>query len=250
MTLVLFFKGVASKYEKSMISRQANKVREEKKLMKQFLKKRWHGIPVGIVSALLAIVLVAGGVLAATGAFEVFRSDTEVTVLEPLEVTEIQATGEWWDWSDPEATIQHPEIYAGMDIGAIGYGGKYFIENLIPSHNLYGLPSGSPQFISVTVTVEETTGQMEWYGIDIYPANGWHATDTANWDLPFVTSTAEDNVQTFTFDMGSITYPSPCPGGDILADSNQIKFFVQGKVAGNAELATPLNFIVTVERGG
>ena len=216
--------------------------------MKRFFKKRWLGIPVGIVVIVLLVLMLAGGAIA-TGAFEVFRSETSVTVLEPLEVTEIQATGEWWDWSDPEAAIQYPEIYAGMDLGAIGYGGKYFIYNRIPSHNLYGLPSGSPQLISVTVTVEETTGQMEWYGIDIYPANGWHATDTANWALPFVTSTASSYVHTFTFDMGSITYPSPCPSADILEDSNQVKFFVQGKIADGAGLTTPLNFVVTVSRG-
>lgn len=217
--------------------------------MKRFLKKRWLGLPVGIIAVVLLVCLLAGGTLAATGAFRVETYDTEVSVLEPLEVTVIQATGEWWDWSDPEAAIQHPEIYAGMDLGAIGYGGKYSISNKIPSHNLYGLPSGSPQLISVTVTVEETTGQMEWYGIDIYPANGWHATDTANWALPFVTSTESSHVHTFTFDMGSITYPSPCPSADILADSNQVKFFVQGKIADNAGLTDPLNFIVTVDRG-
>ena len=221
--------------------------------MKRFLTKRWLGLPVGIIAVVLLVFLLAGGTLAATGAFRVYDNTVEVNVLEPLEVTEIQAPGEWWDWSNPEAAVQYPPIYAGMDLGAIGYGGKYSIHNLIPSHNLYGLPSGSPQFISVTVTVEETTGQMEWYGIDIYPANGWHATDTANWGLPFVASTAVNNVQTFTFDMGSITYPSPCPSGDILADSNCVKFFVQGKVADNvvptSEGGTPLNFVVTVERG-
>ncbi len=216
--------------------------------MKSFLKRRWHSIPVALVSALLVLVLVAGGVLAA---YQVFTSTTEVIVLEPLEVTEIQAPGEWWDWSDPEAAIQYPEIYAGMDLGAIGYGGKYFILNLMPSRNLYGLPSGSPQFISITVTVLETTGQMEWYGIDIYPASGWHATDTANWSSPFVTSTNVSNVQTFTFDMGSITYPGDnvTASGDIGADSNQVSIFIQGKVADDAELLDDLNFIVTVERG-
>jgi len=33
--------------------------------MRGFLKKRWHGIPIGILSAVLAICLVAGGALAA-----------------------------------------------------------------------------------------------------------------------------------------------------------------------------------------
>ncbi len=205
--------------------------------MKRFLKKRWHSIPVALVSALLVIALVAGGAFAA---YTVFTSTTEVTVLEPLEVTEIQASGEFWDWRNPDEPTQTDiEIYAGMDIGAAGYGGKYFIQNF------------SPQPVSVTVTVEETTGQMEWYGIDIYPSSGWHATDSCNWDLAFVKSTAESNVHTFTFDIGSITYPGDnvTPSADILPDSNQVKFFVQGKVADDADLVDPLNFIVTVDRG-
>lgn len=218
--------------------------------MKRFLKKRWLGVPATIIVAVSLIVMLAGGALA-VGGFEVFRSSTIIEVQEPLEVTEIQAVGEWWDWSNPEAAIVYPDIYAGMDLGAIGYGGKYFIENFIPSHNLYGLPSGTPQLISVTVTVEETTGQMEWYGIDIYPSSGWGATDSCNWALAFVTSTVDDNVQTFTFDMGSITYPgnNVTPSADILQDSNQVKFFIQGKVADNAIYPSDLEFIVTVERG-
>ncbi|MBA7545535.1 hypothetical protein ES705_37904 [subsurface metagenome] len=217
--------------------------------MKRFLKKRWLGLPIGIITVVLLVFLLVGGTLAATGAFRVFTSETEVTVLEPLEVTEIQATGEFWDWGDPELDIQHPLIYAGMDLGATGVGGKYFILNLMPSENPRGTPIPT-QFISVTVTVEETTGQMEWYGIDIYPSNGWGGEDTCNYNLAFVKSTAESNVQTFTFDMGSVTYPTPLDdAADIGIDSNQVKFFVQGKIADNAGLVEPLNFIVTVDRG-
>ena len=51
--------------------------------MKQFLKKRWHGIPVGIVSGLLALVLVAGGAFAA---FSFLTLTTEITVDEPLTI--------------------------------------------------------------------------------------------------------------------------------------------------------------------
>jgi len=49
--------------------------------MKQFLKKRWHGIPVGIVSGVLALVLVAGGAFAA---YNFAKVQVEVTVEEAI----------------------------------------------------------------------------------------------------------------------------------------------------------------------
>lgn len=51
--------------------------------MKKFLKKRWHGIPVGIVSALLALVLVTGSVFAAYG---FLTATVEVKVEEAIVV--------------------------------------------------------------------------------------------------------------------------------------------------------------------
>jgi len=218
--------------------------------MKRFLKKRWLGLPIGIIAVVLLVFLLAGGTLAATGAFRVFTSTTEVNVLEPLEVTEIQAPGEWWNWWEPEEPTQTDiEIYAGMDLGAAGYGGKYFIHNLIPSESVLGRPCVPPQSISVTVTVTEKTGQMEWYGLAIYYSNGWHGENTCNWANPIVESAAGSFYHTFTFDMGSVYYPTPLPSADILEDSNNIKFFVNGKVADGAGLTDPLKFIVTVDRG-
>jgi len=202
--------------------------------MKLF-KKRWHRLPIGILTAVLVACLLAGSVFAA---YQVFTSTTEVSVLEPLEVTEIQPPGTFWDWRNPDEPIQTDiEIYAGMDIGAAGYGGKYFVLNL------------SPQPVSVTVTVTEASGQMDWYGLAIYYSNGWHATDTCNWDNPIVTSDENNFYTTFTFDIGSVTYPTPLPSADVGADSNQIKFFVNGKVASDADPLEPLDFTVTVKRG-
>ena len=51
--------------------------------MKQFLKKRWHGIPIGIVSGLLALMLVAGGAFAA---YSWLNFNIEVGVKEPLTI--------------------------------------------------------------------------------------------------------------------------------------------------------------------
>jgi len=69
--------------------------------MKEFLKKRWHRIPVALVSALLVIALVAGGAFAAYG---FLKADIQVEVEEAIAV----GTFDTWDnlhpyGSDPEA---------------------------------------------------------------------------------------------------------------------------------------------------
>lgn len=49
--------------------------------MRKFLKKRWHGIPVGIISAMLITCLLAGGALAA---YQFFTATVNVEVEEPF----------------------------------------------------------------------------------------------------------------------------------------------------------------------
>jgi len=224
--------------------------------MKRFLKKRWLGLPVGIITVVLLVCLLAGGTLAATGAFEVFTSETDVTVLEPLEVNEIQAPGEFWDWGNPENPVQLVDIYAGMDLGVQGYGGKYLIHNLIPSENARGMAC-STQFIEVTVTVLETTGQTEWYGLrGVYSTVVHEATSTCNYANPITDMNSNEpcwtnpgEVHTCTFLLGNHNYPIGTASADILEDSSSVVFFVEAKIADNADPLEPLNFIVTVSRG-
>ncbi len=52
--------------------------------MKGFFKKRWHGIPIGILSIILALMLVGGSIFAA---LTVFNGNAEVTVEEAITVT-------------------------------------------------------------------------------------------------------------------------------------------------------------------
>lgn len=51
--------------------------------MKSFLKKRWHHLPIGIITAVLALVLVSGGAFAA---YSFLGFTTEIFVDEPLAV--------------------------------------------------------------------------------------------------------------------------------------------------------------------
>ena len=65
--------------------------------MKGFLKKRWHSIPIGIITAVLILGLVAGSVFAA---YNFFSFTTEVFVDEPLSI-EYNLDGQYggdWGW--------------------------------------------------------------------------------------------------------------------------------------------------------
>lgn len=61
--------------------------------MKQFLHKRWHSIPVGIISAVLVICLVAGGAFALSPWFEVLGGTADVTVEEAISIANTSGDG-------------------------------------------------------------------------------------------------------------------------------------------------------------
>ena len=205
--------------------------------MKRFLKKRWLGLPVGIIAVVLLVFLLAGGTLAATGAFRVFDNTVEVNVLEPLEVSEVQIIGWFWDWHTPEVPAVQQEVYAGMDLGAAGWGGKYLIHNI------------SPQPIEVTITVSESSGQTDWYGLRGFYSTLTHTgADTCNWDEPFVYTNPGIN-HSVTLTLGATDYPTGTLSADVLSDSNSIMIFVEAKIKDNASLTTPLDFTITVDRG-
>ena len=60
--------------------------------MKQFLKGRWRGIPVGVITAILAVCLLTGGVLAA---YQVWTSTAAVTVQECFSVGVVSGDGSY-----------------------------------------------------------------------------------------------------------------------------------------------------------
>ena len=74
--------------------------------MKRFFKKRWHRIPVALVSALLILALTAGGAFAAYG----FLTST-LTV----DVVEAIAVGTWdtWDNLEPYGSVGDVNIELG-----------------------------------------------------------------------------------------------------------------------------------------
>jgi len=78
--------------------------------MKRFLKKRWHSIPVGIITAVLVLGLVTGSVFAA---YSFFTATAQVEVVEAI------AVGAWdtWDNLEPYGAVDDVNILLGESDG-------------------------------------------------------------------------------------------------------------------------------------
>lgn len=84
--------------------------------MKSFLKKRWHHLPLGIVTAVLLVCLLAGGAFAA---YQFVTGTAELTVEEALELVWMDppfAPG--LDW-DPNTNTLTVNLKAGETTGSM-----------------------------------------------------------------------------------------------------------------------------------
>ena len=76
--------------------------------MKSFLNKRWHSIPVALVSAVLVLALVAGGAFAA---YSFFTTTAQVQVIEAIAV----GMGTW-DNLEPYGSVDDVNITVDGDV--------------------------------------------------------------------------------------------------------------------------------------
>ncbi|GAI60578.1 unnamed protein product [marine sediment metagenome] len=108
--------------------------------MKSFLRKRWHGIPVGIITVVLLICLTAGGVFAA---YQFFTGTAEVTVEEALVVEWIGegelSPGLSWDSSTNTLTV------SGLKVGET-------------TGSMFWITNSASVDIPITVTWTQTDG--------------------------------------------------------------------------------------------
>jgi len=129
--------------------------------MKSFLKKRWHAIPIGIITAVLLVCLVAGSAFAA---YQVWEYNFKTTVDEPItvEVTE---------------QLTNP-MYPGL-----GTNSEYIITNI----------GSAPLSITATWPGQET-GSVQCYATIRYcDAEGNLLDPTA-----YITQVDYDGTETFT----------------------------------------------------
>jgi len=122
--------------------------------MKGFTKRRWHGIPLGIVAILLVLILSGIGVLAA---FNVFMGNTNVTIVESITVT--NTTGD-----DGESFTG--TAYAG-DWTVSVYPGETKILNVLVSN-----ASPNDVIIGASLPVGLSGVTATWSGPTTVPGNG------------------------------------------------------------------------------
>ena len=89
--------------------------------MKRFLKKKWHRIPLGIITVTLLACLVAGSAFAAYG---FWSATAEVTIDEPMTVTLAAANAKMVFSGDDFTVPLYPgsQVKAGWDVTNTGQG--------------------------------------------------------------------------------------------------------------------------------
>lgn len=207
--------------------------------MKRFLKKRWHSIPVGIVSAVLLVCLLAGSAFAAYTVWT--HNSAEITVAESIEVLTAADTGS--RGLTPGALQFLPEIiYPGQ-----GTCEKYLIHNM------------GPVPITVTVTQTEPAG-TQYAGLALVWANSTADVligdnpDGSFYYLPKIClNTEETQILTYTFIIGAYQYrgndglEGSISGGERYTEakgnSAYVKVFAGFKVL---ESSPPGSFHITV----
>jgi len=197
--------------------------------MKSFLKKRWHAIPIGIITAVLLACLIAGSAFAA---YTVWQKDLSATVVESIEVTNHQG-------GDP--SIQYPGFPEFLTPGqSCGSGPERYIV-----HNMGTVDT------DITITLTKLSNaeldQFEWIGLSAVCSNSAYeygplffvpVEDGVIWDSH---GTA---LQEISFTIGTVDYPNGHSG----IDSAHVLIFVDGVAANDADPNVPIDFTVTVSR--
>lgn len=86
--------------------------------MKQFLKKRWHGIPVGIITAILAVCLLTGVAFAYT----FFSGGAQVTVTEAITWGSANGDGGWDNTTGQWTVSMYPGETKTLNLGLYNAG--------------------------------------------------------------------------------------------------------------------------------
>ena len=198
--------------------------------MKRFLKKRWHSIPVALVSALLVLALIAGGAFAI---YNVWQKDLSATVVESIEVTNHKG-------EDP--SIQYPGFPESVTPGQnLGSGPERYIV-----HNVGTVDTD----ITITLTNLNNAelNQFEWIGLSAICSNSayeYGSLFTPPGDEGVIWNSHVIPTLEISFPIGTVDYPNGQSG----IDSAHILIIVDGKVANDADPGIPIDFTVTVSRG-
>lgn len=152
--------------------------------MKRFLKKQWHHLPVGIITAVLLACLVAGGAFAAYG---FWSATAEVTVDEPMTVVLAAANANMVFSGDDFTVPLDPgaQVKAGWDVTNNGSKALTVTPSISPSSADGGnITTGWGRPPSSLTSLVVDPGATQRFGLTIM-ANGSTAPDTYTFTLTF-----------------------------------------------------------------
>lgn len=134
--------------------------------MKSFLKKRWHSIPVALVSVLLVLALVAGGAFAA---FTVLTGTTEVTVEEAI-TAEYSISGVWTPIPDEFVMEVDPYFPGEEDTGYY----RVYNESSVELPIAVDLTAVPDDWVITGINIAwSDSGWETWQGLVTVPAEGY-----------------------------------------------------------------------------
>lgn len=199
--------------------------------MKRFLQKRWHHLPIGIVTAVLVACLLAGGAFAA---YQTYTATLETIVDEPIEV--LTTTAEWTNPGPPE------HMYAG-DF----YVGSWLIHNKGSNPLTITVRTSDSEYIrgGITIALSEEVGSLgPW---DRYMSDGTVETDNDAIDTACVEAWA-NHYNEYTFTIGTEEYPIHAVA-DFEKDTSYIKLLAGFAVEEDAPTDLVIDWTITVSRG-
>jgi len=134
--------------------------------MTKFFKKRWHSIPIGIISAVMLVVLLAGSVFAAYG-FLSFT--TEISVDEPLAV-------EYNLWSKYSGDSEWHSLGDDNSLTLERSAGDSFVMSLRITNN------ADNDLIVDTEMSCDPVGGLKWFTFSGFPNGGSYSNGTTRID--------------------------------------------------------------------
>ena len=122
----------------------------------KFLKKRWHSIPIGIITAILLVCLLGGGVFAA---YDFWSATADVTVTEPMEVVLAGSGPGEIVWNEDNMTVT----------ASLAAGSSTRIGWTVTNTNTGG-PLGGALTVMPTVSPESAGGVVPYWQVSSLPS--------------------------------------------------------------------------------
>lgn len=179
--------------------------------MKEKLKKKYAGVP---LFAIIVMFVVAGTAVAGAYGYLVYKDTTKGTVNESITINKKKGLSD--------------DLWPNMKIGANNGCAKYMVVNNSPA----------TQHVVIDI-IEENSNideMCDWYGLSVVPSqDSWGSTAQASYDLGHISKGPGTAKHTYTFNVGTVNYPTDPNGTMPDVDSDHWRVFVDGKLKGSVD---------------